>query len=214
MNIQQLFQFPETYSGREGGLPHLIVARHSSGASLALRLTLNLFAVVDSTWVSILASFCARNRDHQPLDLATCAKIFSAFDFNMFERECLAEGVLPLVAMPCSPGEVRTVYESMRCNIVRNLATDLEWRIERSGLSLAISRSLLKKLIAFRLNDQFPAVPVTSNDIPSFLFSFNRADLRHNQKERERMMVTSQATQELLDQHIAKIETFNSLRRK
>ena len=177
MDLQNILRFPETFVARDEGDPYLEIGRHPRGAVLGLRLTLTLFELPNgSKWAAVLACFCARQHG-EPMDPAEARKLLSAFEFEFGNGECISEAVLPLVALPCSPTEIRTAYVGLRADLVSNLIRQLEAYFRESQLFFSMSRAVLRRQINARLERLIPNVSSTRNDISRFLFAFDRSYL-------------------------------------
>jgi hypothetical protein len=160
------FEIPkiETVPGSEKGSTFVIIAKNK-GYKMGIRLFLAPFKVKDSAWIVIAFRLRVQCTDIN-VNADTARENFGDFPFYESKNHSSAVGVIPLVALPCSPAEVFNHYTTFNGGVEKNILEQIKEKFGKTGATLCIDEEVILETLRETVKDIIPEVTATVNDTP------------------------------------------------
>ena len=164
------FEIPkiETLQGSEKGSTFVIIAKNK-GLKMGLRVFLAPYPVKGSAWVS-LAFRLRVEGDGFGVNKEMAKEMFGDFPFYESKSHSSAVGVIPLVALPCSPAEVYAHYNSFKGEAEVNLIQQIKEKFGNSGATLCLDEKIIVETLQETVKDFIPEMIATVNETPKALW--------------------------------------------
>lgn len=164
------FSFPqvETMKGTEQGSTFVVIARNKA-VKLGIRVFLTPFQVKESVWVSLGFRLRAEGSGFT-VNPEMAKESFGDFPFYEGKTHSSAVGVVPLVALPCSPAEVYTQYESFKGTLEANIIEQIKANLESVGVKLEVDSALIIDSLKENIKDLLPELKIVTNDTAKLLW--------------------------------------------
>ena len=164
------FEMPkvETMAGSEKGSTFLVIAKNKA-VKLGIRVFLRPFPVKESVWVALGFRLRAEGSGFS-VNKETAVESFGDFPFYESKEHSSAVGMVPLVALPCSPAEVHAHYSSWDGKLEQNIITQIREKVTAAGGTFVISDDLIMESLRETIKDIIPDVKMVANDTPKMLW--------------------------------------------
>lgn len=162
------FQKVETMSGSEKGSTFVVIAKNKA-VKLGIRVFLLPFPVKESMWVSLGFRLRAEGAGFD-VNKETAAESFGNFPFYESKHHSSAVGVVPLVALPCSPAEVFTHYDSFKGILEVNIVNQIKEKLDKVGVKLLVDEALVIDSLRENIKDILPELKAVTNGTAKMLW--------------------------------------------
>ena len=164
------FNFPtiETMPGSEKGSTFLVIAKNKA-VRLGVRVFLQPFPIKDSVWVSLGFRLRAEGAGFD-VNIETATESFGSFPFYESKHHSSAVGVVPLVALPCSPAEVFNQYDSFKGDLEVNIVKQIKDKLITVGIPLLVDEALIIESLRESIKDILPDLKSVTNDTAKILW--------------------------------------------
>lgn len=160
------FEMPkiETISGSEKGSIFVIIAKNK-GLKMGIRVFLSPYPIKESNWV-VLAFRLRVEADGFSVNSEMAQQNFGEFPFYESHSHASALGIVPLVALPCSPAEVYNHYTSFDGALEQNIIDQIKEKFGKTGAALCLDEEIILETLREKIKDLIPESSVTINDNP------------------------------------------------
>ena len=158
------FEIPkiETFSGTEKGSTFITIAKNK-GLRMGIRVFAAPFPTKEDAWVAL--AFRLRVEAEGYNVTADMAKeSFGNFPFYESHSHASVVGVIPLVALPCSPTEVHNHYMSFKGQVEVNLLAQIKETFGTKGATYCLDEALIIETLQETIKDLLPEVKSTINE--------------------------------------------------